>query len=275
MRHARGMALLLTLVALVVVTSATVTLVRMVLTDRTRVRRDAETVLAGDLLRASERPILKWLTTRSESVVLPADADEPRVLVLDDAWTVGETPFELRLTAFDQAGMISIAAARTGSPLRPLLPAGFRRELDELAEPPARRFGLDLLPGSPFPSGGDQPGAAGITPGALVATHFDDPAWLNVHTAPLSLIRAVYRLAGTGGVELIEKARTEGKNVGALPPPSEQAKAESLPRLATRSDGWAFRIDLRVGAVRRSFWAVYRRAPEAEWSCVQRLLIHD
>jgi hypothetical protein len=45
--------------------------------------------------------------------------------------------------------------------------------------------------------------------------------------------------------------------------------------LVSVSNAWSFRIDIRIGNVVRSWWAVYVRSPASEqgWEVVQRLVI--
>ncbi|MBI4881783.1 MAG: hypothetical protein HY812_19300 [Planctomycetes bacterium] len=282
MRPTRGVALLLTLAALVVVTTATVTLVRILLLEKTRARLELDSELAGDLLSAAEAPIQYWLEARSEEVVLPHTATEPRACVLDDAWVIEGRRYEIRIEAFDQAGMVSLRSARDGSPLRRFLPAEVREEIDAVKEPADSLWGLDLFPGFSFPAGEsasaeDAADAEEADPalGALVATHGEAPESLNVHTAPLPLVQAVYRLSGLGGFEQVAEARAKGRLVAAVPPRSDRLAADKLPCLATRSRAWGFRVDARVGAAQCSIWAVYGPGEDEAWTCRQRLWIHD
>ncbi len=278
MRRTRGVALLLTLTSVVVVTTTALTLVRVVLLEQTRARLDVETELAGDLLRAAEAPIRYWLDEKSEEVVLPPVAREPRAPVLDDAWEMDGRNYEIRVVAFDQCGMVSLRSAREGSPLRRFLPAAVREEIDRLEEPADSLWGLDLFAGFPFPrgeSGSEEESEEAPALGAQVATHGDVPQSLNVHTAPLPLVEAVYRLSSAGGFEQVVAARAEGRKVAAVPPRPDRVGLEKLPCLAIRSRFLAFRVDARVGQARRSLWAVYGPGEDEAWELKQRLWIHD
>ena len=149
-----------------------------------------------------------------------------------------------------------------------------RRTVEAFDIPEGAPFGLDLLMAdgkSPFPVGGAD-GAETLSAGAYVATHNGD-FFLNVNTAPLPLIEVSLRLLGRGGLEQIIQARSEGKFfVESVVPGSKSSSDE--PRLVSVSNAWAFRIDVRVEGVRRSWWVVYRRESAASsWRCVQRLAI--
>ena len=116
--------------------------------------------------------------------------------------------------------------------------------------------------------------------GARVATHNAVPHRININTAPREILQAVMRDLGRGGVDQIMEAREKGVPVtmAAIPPMDEDRSAAAS--LVDQSSAWAFRIDLRVGPLRRSWWAVYsNRAParssETVWRCVQRLAITE
>jgi hypothetical protein len=121
--------------------------------------------------------------------------------------------------------------------------------------------------------------------GAVLATHNKSAGGLrdsegsgggriNIHTAPIDVIEAAMREAGRGGLETIIAARENGEHVqlGTLPQLVEPN--ESAPQLVTQTDTWAFRIDVRVGSVQKSWWSIYR-PHEDSWRCVQRLVINE
>jgi hypothetical protein len=91
----------------------------------------------------------------------------------------------------------------------------------------------------------------------------------------LALLEAALRDAGRGGLEAILAARSEGRQV---PIPTAASDANDTAangigeRFVSVSDAWAFRVDARVGRVRRSHWLQYR-PQESKWRCVQRLFI--
>lgn len=96
-------------------------------------------------MRSTEAPILHWLVTESSGVVLPDDVEAPVVEVLHDAWAVDDSTFEMRITAWDQLGMVPIERAAKGSVLRIALPTDVRRAVDALPEASSAEPGLDLL----------------------------------------------------------------------------------------------------------------------------------
>ncbi|MCH8151424.1 MAG: hypothetical protein IH830_03510 [Planctomycetes bacterium] len=304
----RGAALLLVLATLIVAITAAATLARLASTVKTQRIVATRTIVADDLLRAAEAPILAWLASKSSTVVLPPEATSPQVQVLHDAWVIDATDHELRITAWDQCGMVPINVARSGSPLRLALPTDVKRVLDQVTIPRDQPAGLDLFLAArhtggaigvfPKPtrsppmvfkraSGEDSspqvqsestpPGISASEPsgvglGAYLATH--NPGRINVNTAAMDLVEAALRLAGRGGLEQIIAARTQGRlaSLSALSPTADPHSA--APRIAASSNAWAFRIDLRVGTLRRSWWAVYVQS-RSTWECVQRLAIPE
>lgn len=304
----RGAALLIVLATLVLVAGASVTLARLgssAKVQRTVVRR---TIIADDMLRAAEEPILAWLDTESSTVVLSPDASTPEVAVLHDKWVVDERAHELRITAWDQCGMVPLEIGRTGSSLRLAVPHEVLGLVDRVRLPRGHKGGLDLFLGlanglkdAVFPEAtrtsaplvfgepvdGETSEPADTTEpamndrpplGAYVASH--NPGRVNVNTAPLDLLERALRLAGRGGIDQIVEARSNGE---AFMPQSASEQSPQRPRRALeisgQSNAWAFRIDLAVGlrgrgAVRRSWWSVYVEK-ESNWSCVQRLAIPE
>lgn len=304
----RAAALLLVLATLIVAITAAATLARLASTAKTQRVAATRTIVADDLLRATHPPILAWLASKSSTVVLPPEATSPQVQVLHDVWIIDAIEHELRITAWDQCGMVPISVARSGSPLRLALPAEVKRVLDQVTIRSDQTPGLDLFLAArhtdgtigifPKPTGSEplvfqrtggkdssppvqsesippgtsasEPSAVGL--GAYLATH--NPGRINVNTAAMELVEAALRLAGRGGLEHIVAARTQGRlaSLSALSPTADPHSA--APRIAARSNTWAFRIDLRVGMLRRSWWAVYRQS-RSDWECVQRLAIPE
>ncbi len=300
----RGAALLIVLATLILAVTASATLARLASTAKVKRIVAHRSVVADDLRGAVEAPILQWLASKSASVVLTPDSAIPQVDVLHDYWIAEGTKHGLHISGWDQCGMVPINVARSGSPLRLALPAQVRRVLDRATLPSDQPLGLDLF-SSPrrtdqrigvFPTHGpsqpmifgpgrdgeplaqslsssEEQAGASITPavGEFVATH--NPGRINVNTAPMVLVEAALRLAGRGGMEQIFAARSEGQRatVGGLPTNAPPGRA---PEIAATSNAWAFRIDIHVGSLQRSWWAVYVKS-RSEWECAQRLAIPD
>ena len=290
----RGAALLIVLgVLLMTVTAVTILLSRTmdVHTQRQLAQCD---LLAFDMLHAADAPILHWLDEASAGIVLPPDNVTPSVLVMDEQAVVGDgARVHVVITAFDQLGMTPMQVARSGSPLRLALPDELAVVLDRISLPPASDsspLGLDLV--EEAVAAEERPVAVEIFPtgtgsiqsmtaiGEYVATHNRDPMRTNINTAPRPLLEAAMRAAGAGGLDSILAMRRAGKPAS-LRPDNSQAGDESLaPRLITSSDCWAFRIDLNIENLKRSWWAVYQPGPDdlttpahERWRCVQRLPI--
>ncbi len=303
----RGAALLIVLATLILAVTASATLARMTSTAKLNHEFAHRTAVADDLLRAAEAPILTWLTSQSSNIVLPPDVASPEVDVLHDFWVIETTEHELHITAWDQCGMVPVDVARSGSPLRLALPAKVKRVLDQVTIRSDQTPGLDLFTAAhqltkrtnvfPKPDGSqpmvferaggqeptpppaesspaERPAALSIPPviGAYVATH--NPGRINVNTAPMELVEAALRLAGRGGLEHIVAARSADRLALLNDLPRTAELNRTAPRIAASSNAWAFRIDLRVGTLRPSWWAVYAK-PRSTWECVQRLAISE
>ncbi|MCH8825288.1 MAG: hypothetical protein IH984_17465 [Planctomycetes bacterium] len=300
----RGAALLVVLAALILVMTSSVSLVNIASTNKIHRQLDQSAKQADDLLTASNDAILSWLSNEADQVVLPPDLLEPRVDVLHDAWTINDTNYELRITAWDQCGMVPIELAQAGSPMRLALSRNVIAAIDKLKIKRNQQRGLDQftfeysggeklrvypLPSKSQPLGFIDPLDASDAEGGLsqlryqdqyiptaigsvIATHSNNT--INLNTAPLKVIEQALRSAGRGGLEVVLAARNEGRaaNLGEL-----QVNQSSKPRtirLANSSNAWSFRIDIRVDSLNRSWWAIYTKT-KSTWECVQRLAITE
>lgn len=300
----RGAALLIVLAALILTVTASVSLARLASTTKMQRTLDRAAILADDLLRATEAAIIEWLESESAQVVLPPEVEAPRIGVLHDTWSDGKCAYELDITAWDQCGMVPINLARSGSPLRLALPADVRHALDQVKIKPNEPPGLDLFlanldatdnqmsvfpradsteplvfvdalnPASREDEDPQQPSSKTppipLAVGAFVATH--SGRRINVNTAPADVVKQALRVAGRGGFELVLAARAEGRSVPLGDLPSSSSSNRAAPQIVGSSSAWSFRIDVQVGPLRRSWWAVYVKS-RSTWECVQRLAI--
>jgi hypothetical protein len=266
----RGAALLLVVVTIVVVSTAAVSLARIATTAKMRRRFDLASLMAGDLATQADTVARRFLAERAPSVVLPVDVSEPRVAVLADTWDAGPTRLSMTVTAFDLCGMIPLDAARDVWILRGILAPEYRRAVDRLDTKFLPR-GLDQL-GSSVPPIATFPTPREVAPslGALISMHSSGK--INSATAPMPLLDAAMRLNAASGLDAILAARSKNQMptmpaVGSVPVPPRGSVV-----VVAGSDGWAVRVDLGVGPIRRSWWLVYQQTT-ASWKCVQRLAI--
>ena len=172
----------------------------------TMARAEAASVharIADELSWEARRPVLDWLATCSATVVLPPEAREPRVLILDD------------------------------------------------------RLDLDGL----------------VASVRIEATDACAPARVNISTFPIADVRDALNAKGLGGIDIIERARSEGRV-----PPRPSGGAVSTPeerlRIVNSSPRWRVRITVRVGDIERQWDAVYT-AGEGAWMCELRELVDE
>ncbi len=306
LRSTRGMAMLFVLAALVLSVTATALIAKSRTASRLASLADSRVSLCDELRIASEAPIRHWLQTASAGVVLQPDVGEPVVRVLNDRWDTGGQAWRLRISAWDQCGMVPIGSVLQDHPISSEIPdTDKNRVRASLLSAESQLFGLDQLAEgnlSPFPQTQwesvqtfgflKETRPAGETPevkaeadaiGALLSTHSPGgsgrqgrtpPIWLNVNTAPVPLLRRAFALAGMDGVDAIEQARAEGEQSPVnLRASSRGGEKIASIRFVNASPVWAFRIDAEVGGVRRSWWEVWSLT-SGTWEVVQRLAIH-
>lgn len=250
----RGIALLLVLAWLVLLLAIVVGVAQVAATHHARRTIDRDTRIADAVHRAAADAIRLFLEHDAARVVLPPDAEAaevqapevPGVSVLHDQLQLGDArAITVRVTAWDQCGMVPIHRLHPGSPFRAVVPAEALRAIDVLrSTSESSTFGLDTLMAasredartmSIFPRhGADQsprlvgevdphhrsreplarppantPPAIGAI-GAIVATHNDEPWTININTASVALLEAALRHEGRGGIEAILQARSRG-----------------------------------------------------------------
>ncbi len=278
----RGLGLLLVLAVLAVGVSAAAGAARIAWHVRNDTTLSADEALAADLLVAAEAPIRDWLARRSALVVLPPDAGSPRVGVVGVSLIVGERECRVEATAFDQCGLVPLSA--TLGALRSALPADVLRMASAVGSAASGAPGLDLFATVTTGSRRTFPvtGASDLSAvGELIATHNPHREGarptLNVNTAPMPLVQAVYDGRQLAGVEQIVTARQAGKAASPgsrTQPPSSGVADDAFPVPVAASTAWAIRLDVEAGRIRRSWWCVYVDRG-GSWELVQRLAIDE
>lgn len=305
-RSRRSVALLLVVAALAIVAVGAASLAALAATAKAAASLDRSEALAAELLLAVQAPIDHWLSHEASKAVVPPEPPEPpqapdaseppeppeppevampAVVIVDESWMIEGVEVTLRATAFDQLGMVPWSHARGGSTLRLVLPDDVLAAVARADGAPGAPPGLDLVVATSdrqvFPVGPGSAAPPGL--GALVATHGSAPARINVNTAPPALLEQAFRAAGRGGVDAVLANRARGRpapvppprqsGAGARPAADDPAAEAWRVELVGSSDAWAFRIDVRVGRLRRSWWEVHRPGSEGKWECVQRLVV--
>lgn len=249
----RGIALLFVLVAIVLGLTAA-TIAAQVAVTATVTRRLDRNLLETDDVAASLAPrIERWLVAESQRAVVPPDGEMPAIGIADETVDLGDgKEMGVRVTAFDQHGMVPWGEVLTGGPMSGHLSPGTveairlaPRTAGDASVPP----GLDLLEGSgsravwpahatlesgsvtrrfsgvvgmPDSSGTDSFDDGSLARhaiGTLVATHVPGQrAAINVNTAPRELIAMAEALTGRSVWSVVEEARRQGKpaSVGAF-----------------------------------------------------------
>lgn len=302
----RGIALLLVLAWLVLMLSIVVGVAQAAATHRARRDVDGDSRIADAVHRAAGDAIRLFFEHDADRVVLPPDSEAPEVpapevpgvSVLHDQLQFGDAhAITVRVTAWDQCGMVPIHRLAPGSPFRAVVPAEALSTIDALRSTSVSpTFGLDTLMAtsledarnlSIFPRHregrpprhlgevdprheSDEPLAgprANARPaiGAIVATHNDGPWTININTASVALLEAALRHEGRGGIEAILQARSRGLaaqtsslSLTATRPTGPPTEGRAI-AFVTSSDSWAFRIDIATGGATMSWWEVHQR----------------
>ncbi len=261
------------LAVLVIAVSSATVLVSVASTHRAQIESMHATTGADQLLAAVE-PAIQASLAEAHSVVLPIDATTPAAPVLDDTWTADDITYRVRVTAFDQCGMLPLDLATSSSPLRLAVHPGALDAVQDLEPAKDNPAGLDQIIDANLavypPLTSNEPSV-----GALVATH--PTGGVNVNTAPWPLVQATARALGqSGSLSIVEEARLASEPASFSAQPSRET-IKNTPALVSSSSSWAMRIDIEVGPtnqspLRRSWWAIYQQRG-GQWTCTQRLVI--
>lgn len=272
-RSARGIALLLVLGAVVAVSVAAMGIVRSVTLTKAASTALADVEIADELLRASDAWLRAWIDEVGPMVVLAADARVPGVEVGHFNGTLSSRRFEVTALAFDQDAMISVPlidgqiAARA-----PIAPATQKALADfHTRSGGADLTGLDQLSANRvFPRSVDD-----LVPATALALPTPKHSRINLNTAPIERIVATYRALGMSGVDQIIDARSRLERVKTAPAVAAEAIKPGVPMPVVESTAWAFRVDIRVGGIKRAWWCVYRAQGRAGFSPIQRVAIDE
>jgi len=270
MRTGRGVAMLITLMTMTVLIAGVAIIARVRATSHLISLHAANTVRVQDLLHTSDGPILAWLEEQASHAVVDPAMEIPMLPVLDDRMLLSEQPVRVRITAWDQYGMIPLNAHDLG------LDVG----TEDVAWKGARYPGLDLDGGhqSVFPSP-ESPEAVG----GRIATHNPWPtrsgttrsrsgAAININTASVELIETLFQKLNLGDPSSIIENRAGGE-FSSFTLNGQDARQNSV-RFLSISRVWSFRIDVWAGTIRRSCWCTYTNQG-GHWRLVQRIIIEN
>ncbi len=271
MNGRRGIAMLIALMTMPVLIAGVAIIARVQTTGWLIELRSDDTIVAADIFRVADAPIQSWLEVQARYAVVDPTILAPMIAVSDDRMLLGDQEVRVRITAWDQYGMIP----RNADELR----IDFGNDT-EMPWKDARFPGLDLSTQQPtvFPSR-ERPAATG----GLHATHNPWPARsgttrsrsnaaININTAPVELIESIFRTFNLGDPSSIFEKRTQGE-LATITLSAQDAKQVSV-RLVSISRVWSFRVDVQIGTIRRSSWCVYSNQG-GRWKLVQRIGIHD
>jgi hypothetical protein len=259
--------MLVVLLTLTVIVSAVAVIARTRTTEqlvRSHAVRDAR---LAELLQNSDAPIRAWLDEVAGGVVLPPETVTPMIRVTGSSMVHDGEELSIQITAWDQLGLYP----------RNLMDLGIDLSATEVAWKNSVLPGVDEAASrSAFPSA-QWPASTG----GLVATHNPWPtrsgatrsrsgAQININTAPQELIVAVFEHFQLGDPSWIFVQRAAGEFVTMT---QQIVGADRAPiSLVSVSRVWSFRIDARIGTIRRSCWCVYAKQG-GKWRMVQRIAI--
>ena len=267
-----GAALLVVLGAVLLISIPALAMTRLATSAKQSETLSSRLEVADDLREQAIRTIYAWLASDSYEVVLSVRNRAPSLSMMEESWRVGDLSLAVSIQAYDQCGMIPVGELARGGWSDGVSEDVLQkvRTLKKGAEGRAIVWGLDLFTAGtprrdPFPG---MTAERSLALGDWLATH--STGRVNVNTAPISLLEAVYRKLGRGGLEVVMNAREEGQisSVGAAR--GERSSSSGI-WLAGSSDSWSFRVDVSVGALVRSWWLVFQDL--GAWTLVQQLVI--
>ncbi len=271
MNTRRGVAMLIALMTMTVLIAGITIIARVQTTDRLIEMRADDTSYTQDIFRIADMPIRAWLEEQASSAVVDPTTSAPMIHVSDDEIVLGDQAVRIRITAWDQYGMIP----RNADELRINLGSDV-----DTAWQDARYPSLDLSTeqSSVFPSR-EHPAAIG----GFFATHNPWPtrsgttrsrsgAVININTAPVQLIEEIFQRFNLGDPSHIFEKRAQGE-LATFTLSAQDARQVSV-RLVSISRVWSFRVDVWIGTIRRSSWSVYSNQG-GHWRLVQRVGIDD
>lgn len=271
MRVQCGVAMLIALMTMTVLITGIAIIARVQTTDRLIEMRADDTIHAQDVFRTADMPIRAWLKEQAASAVIDPASPAPMIHVADDEIVLGDQAVRIRITAWDQYGMIP----RNADELSINYGGNVDTAWQEVIYP-----GLDLSTAqrTVFPSR-EHPTAMG----GLFATHNPWPtrsgttrsrseAVININTAPVQLIEDIFEAFILGDPSSIFERRALGE-LATFTLSAQDARQISV-RLVSISRVWSFRIDVWIGTIRRSSWCVYSNQG-GNWRLMQRVGIDD
>lgn len=312
-RRPRGVALLLVLVALVLGLTAATIAAQVAVTATLTKKLDRAQEVADDAANGSLARIERWLTTESDRAVAPVMATAPAIGVVDETVPVeAGTSMTVRITAYDQRGMVPWAEVGSLGRLATALPGDVREAIAGAGLQNETVPGLDLLSVANDPVGGSRPvwpqhvavtdplairhygesaengvgferareaandnAESEIAIGSLVATHCSGRPAINVNTAPRELIGFIENLSQRSVWQVVEERRAAGKPAsvaGIGPSAGGNQDDDGMPTFVSTSDTWSFRVDVTYGSVKSSWWLTYTRSDRG-WLLRQRLRV--
>lgn len=274
----KGLALLLVLASLTLVTSSLALLTLGAAQSHRAVRVADRERLAADLLQACEPLTRNWLKTESRHAVVDPEAAEPRVPIASVAWRDDTgRPCTVQIAAWDLHGMLHPKTS-SASPLWLALPDAYRDAA--WLEAPSL-YKLDTPDLQVYPTTDGESEAIG---GHLAFSPAPDRRGrrssipttpiININTAPRKLLEEAMRLAQRGGIESVLEARREGRPATVPTRTTEPKEGGPFVELTGQSALWAVRTDAAIDGVTRSWWTVYT-AGEGGFDILERHAIGE
>lgn len=271
MNARRGVAMLIALLTMTVLIAGIAIIAKVQTTDRLIEMRSNDTTLTQDVFRVSDAPIQAWLEEQARSAVVDPEVIAPMIPISDEQMMLGDQPVRIRITAWDQYGMIPRNADELS------IDFGI---VEDTPWEDARFPGLDIgtEQASVFPSR-ERPAAMG----GRYATHNPWPTRsgttrsragtaININTAPIQLIESIFHTFNLGDPSSIIEKRAQGE-LATITLSAQNAKQVSV-RLVSISRVWSFRVDVQIGTIQQSSWCVYSNQG-GNWKLVQRIGIDD
>lgn len=271
----RGIALLLVLASLVMVTGV----LGLLTLSAAQAHRASQLVIderrADDLLRSCEAVVNDWLTKDAPRAAVDPESGEPKVEIASIEWTESDgTECVVRAAAWDLLGMLP-PETNSSSPLwlaiDPMLRDFEHGGAGSLCEIPTPLVPVYPLTDEYKLALGSQLSIYPRSDSRRTSTTLSTPT-ININTAPRPLLETALRLAQRGDIASILAARADGRPAPA--PPRIADDGETFVQLTGRSTLWAVRTDASANGLRRSWWTVYE-SRRGGWEIIERHAIGE
>ncbi|MFU8828752.1 MAG: hypothetical protein ACNA8P_04870 [Phycisphaerales bacterium] len=284
--HRSGVALIIVLGCIVVLSTLAASTARSVATASIAATQHAESLAMSQTLDAARSACTQWLIRHATTAMLDADNPHLGIAVLDEQITCGRVPLHIRIHAFDQSTLIPLdripelteqlgewstlsellqASASPLNRIRSLEEAALENEQTRLIPIPNAPTDHHNQP-IPLLSVAQSPSLS-VLPTERRRSH--PSLSINPRTVPDPVLQVLYPAEAEDVSRILREWRSRAKSRArgkAAVPSLESFKSPLGPvRLIDDSDRWAFLVTSESRTTLRSHWICFERRPGLGW----------